>query len=96
MNQSGDQLSVADLHLMAWLARMIKLSGGSFSEDGNTAIAKLESRVGNGFKLPQDYHLSELQRQEGVSAATQSKLAAFWDAVRERASWKKVYGNGLL
>ncbi|KAF7436789.1 hypothetical protein PC9H_003622 [Pleurotus ostreatus] len=91
----GDQLSVADLHLMAWLARMIKLAGGSFSDDGNTAIAKLENRVGNGFKLPQDYHLSELQRQEGASAATQSKLAAFWDAVGERASWKKVYGNGL-
>ncbi|KAJ2967183.1 hypothetical protein NUW54_g13583 [Trametes sanguinea] len=29
------------------------------------------------------------------STERQNKLAAFWDAVKERPSWKKVYANGL-
>lgn len=26
----------------------------------------------------------------------EDKLGAFWDAVRERKSWQKVYGGGLF
>jgi hypothetical protein len=79
----GDQISIADIHLSAWLARLVKLSGGSSSDDGNSAIAKLEAHIGGGFKLPRDSHFQ------------QNSLAAFWDAMKVRRSWKEVYANGL-
>ncbi|GBE77977.1 hypothetical protein SCP_0108590 [Sparassis crispa] len=97
----GDQLSIADLHLAAWLARLAALSGGTVSEDGNTIVRKVEEHVGGGFKLPVDFLVSEARRRAGVvvseteSTEEQSRMAAFWDAVRERGSFKKVYGEGL-
>ncbi|KAF8328091.1 uncharacterized protein EI90DRAFT_2926466 [Cantharellus anzutake] len=38
----GDQISLADLHLMAWLARAVSASGGSNDKEGNDAISKGE------------------------------------------------------
>lgn len=86
----GDQLSVADLHLAGWIARICSLSGATIKDTGDAALAKLEAHVGNGFTLPKDF----------VSPATppsaaQSKLAAFWDAMSVRPSWKAVYADGL-
>lgn len=87
----GDQLSIADIHLTAWLVRLVKLSGGSSSDDGNSAIAKLESHIGGSFALPKDFQVAQALRAD----TEQSKLAAFWDAMRARPSWKKVYADGL-
>jgi hypothetical protein len=61
------------------------LAGGTAEDDGNAAVAKLETHIGNGFVLPKDIQAD----------SQQSKLGAFWDAVKERPSWKKVYGKGL-
>ena len=97
----GDQLSIADLHLAAWLARIAFLSSATSSDDGNTVVAKIEAHVGDGFTLPKEFSVAEARRRAGIPSdgveptERQSKLAAFWDTVKERPSWKKVYGNGL-
>jgi len=90
----GDQFSIADLHLASWLARLVKLAGGKTEDDGNTAVTKLENHIGNKFLLPRDFQAMDAQ-STGSQPAYQSKLGAFWDAVKERPSWKKVYGKGL-
>jgi hypothetical protein len=92
---TGDQLSLADLHLAAWVTRLVNLAGGTPSEDGTSVIAKLEAHIGTGFALPKDSQPLDAQRKEPNRPAYQSKLSAFWDAVRERPSWKKVYAAGL-
>jgi glutathione S-transferase len=97
----GDQLSIADLHLAAWLARIIMLSGGQASDDGNTIVSKLEAHIGDSFSLPKDFSVAEARRRAGLPANNipaserQARLAAFWDAIKERPSWKKVYVDGL-
>ncbi|KAG5352276.1 hypothetical protein C0989_003024 [Termitomyces sp. Mn162] len=84
----GDQLSLADLHLASWLARLVKLSGGLYEDNGDTAIAKLEAQVG---VVTKDFKTEDAQGK----TQNHSKLAAFWDAMRVRPSWKEVYGQGL-
>jgi len=81
----GDQLSIADIHLAAWLVRLVKLSGGSVSDDGNSATAMLESHIGGGYTLPKDFRLLQGDME-------QSKLAVFWDTMKARPSWK-VYAD---
>ncbi|THH34173.1 hypothetical protein EUX98_g116 [Antrodiella citrinella] len=98
---TGDQLSLADLHLAAWLARIVKLAGGTASDDGDTITKKLEVHIGGAFKLPNDFSVAEARRRAGLPAGTaqpndrQARVAAFWDAMKERSSWKKVYADGL-
>jgi len=82
----GDQVCLADLHLASWLVWIVRLAGGSHEIPGDTAINLLESHVGNGFKLPRDY------KANGEAKEAQAKLAAFWDNMQTRGSWKKVYG----
>jgi len=89
----GDQFSIADLHLAGWMARLVSLAGGVASDDGITAIGKLEAHIGNGFTLPKGFQVVEVQHND--RSTNQSKLTVFWDAMRSRASWKKVYGAGL-
>ncbi|CCM06322.1 uncharacterized protein FIBRA_08574 [Fibroporia radiculosa] len=97
----GDQLSIADLHLTPWLARLAQLSGGTIADDGNTIVGKLEARVDGGFSLPKDLSVAEARRRAGLpelepgTNERQSRLAALWDAMKERASFKKVYEDGL-
>ncbi|KZT02674.1 uncharacterized protein LAESUDRAFT_729918 [Laetiporus sulphureus 93-53] len=97
----GDQLSVADLHLAAWLARIVMLSGGTIEEDGNTVVGKLEAHVGPGFTLPKGISITEARRRAGLplpeteTDERQSRLAAFWDAMKERPSFQKIYADGL-
>jgi len=98
----GDQLSLADIHLIVWLARVAKLTGGLPTDDGNAIVSKIESRLGCTFT--QDISVVEARRRAGLDPGTvppadgrrQSRLAALWDSMRERESWKKVYGAGLL
>ncbi|KAF9270193.1 hypothetical protein L218DRAFT_952377 [Marasmius fiardii PR-910] len=92
----GEQLSIADLHLGPWLARVGKLAGATAADDGNAAIEKLEKHVGNGFTLPRGNLPLDLMKTDGGRTASRCKLAAFWDVMRERPSWKKVYADGLV
>ncbi|KAI0726172.1 hypothetical protein C8Q72DRAFT_784202 [Fomitopsis betulina] len=97
----GDQLSLADLHLAAWLARVVSLAGGTIADDGASVVGKLEAHVGGGFTLVKDFSVAEARRRAGLPVADpeskerQNRIAAFWDAVRERPSFKKVYKDGL-
>jgi len=84
----GDQLSVVDLSLASWIRTVVMLAGGSTDDDGSTAIGKLETYFGGDFALPKDFHIVDARRKDGAAV---SKLAGFWDAMSERASWKKVY-----
>ncbi|RDB29504.1 hypothetical protein Hypma_015549 [Hypsizygus marmoreus] len=90
----GDQFSVGDLHLAAWIARLVKLAGGTYEDDGQTAIGKLENHIGSGFALPKDFQAEDGESKE-ARPGYQSKLGAFWDAMRGRPSWNKVYGQGI-
>ncbi|TFK30419.1 hypothetical protein FA15DRAFT_698890 [Coprinopsis marcescibilis] len=87
----GDQISIADLHLAAWFTRVAKLSGANASDDGKTVVEKLERYVGVGLKLPRDFtsEANPGQREK------QAKLQAFWDAIKQRPSWLKLYGEQL-
>ena len=78
----GDQFSIADLHLAGWLARVVKLAGGTKDDNGETIVVKLEAHIGGGFVMPR-------------GNVKQTKIGAFWDEVRERVGWKKVYADGL-
>ncbi|OCH96128.1 hypothetical protein OBBRIDRAFT_787578 [Obba rivulosa] len=97
----GDQLSIADLHLAAWVTRLAVVSGATAADDGDTVVRKVEAHVGGGLSLPRDLSVAEARRRNGVPATEtdvdeqQARLAAFWDAIKERPSWKKVYAEGL-
>lgn len=43
---TGDQFSIADLHLVAWLSRIAKLVGGTAGDSGETVVGKLSERSG--------------------------------------------------
>lgn len=89
------------MHVAAWVAHIAKLSGASASDDGNRVVAAIEAHVAEGFSLPKDFSVAEARRRAGLPATTvdpnerQTRLAAFWDAFKERPSWKKVYADGL-
>ncbi|KAF7985354.1 hypothetical protein HWV62_6575 [Athelia sp. TMB] len=89
----GDQISIADLHLAGWLARIVSLSGGTITEDGDAVTAKVESHIGGGFQFPKEAPATG--GAVGARATPQSKLSAFWDAVKDRPSFQRVYANGL-
>lgn len=72
------------------------LAGAVNTDDGHSVVTKLESHVGNGFKIASSASPSlEGQRNETSETGEKRKLSVFWDAMKERPSWKKVYGNGL-
>lgn len=87
----GDQVSIADIHLSAWLSHLVKLAGGSPSDDGDIAIKRVEKHIGNEFVFPKDFLSSAFSPFTEEKAVARSKLAAFWDAMKSRSSWNKVY-----
>ena len=104
----GDQISIVDLHLGPWLARVAYLAGAEPNESGDTVIAKIEARVGADFALPKSFQTVVVPKDPAAAAADEGaaalqvapgakrvKLAAFWDEMKIRPSWKKVYGEKL-
>ena len=77
----GEQLSLADIHLAAWLARVASICDGNISDSGAAIAEKVEKHMRSGYTLPKN--------------GDQSKIAVFWDAIKERPSFKKVYASGL-
>lgn len=74
------------------------LSGGKITDEGDVAITKVENHIGSEFHFARDFAAPAAggaPRQDGGRPVYQSKLAAFWDAMKERSSFQKVYANGL-
>lgn len=76
---TGDQFSIADLHLGVWLARIARLAGATAEDDGKTMVKRLGEKIG-----------------ETTVEDKRTKAGTFWDGMRDRGSWKKVYGRGLF
>ncbi len=70
----GNQVSLADLHAAAWLARIASVAGAT-ELDGKKVAVALDKEIGK--------------------ATTGPKVAAWLDALFERASFKEVYADGL-
>lgn len=89
------------MHLAAWLTRLAVCCGASASDDGDAIIAQLEAKVGGNFAFPKDYQTTAVADAKVDPAlavtpgAKRVKLAAFWDEMKARPSWKKVYAAGL-
>lgn len=90
----GEQYSIADPHLTAWFARVVMLAGGSSSDNGNVVIEKLEKHIGSSLVLP-NIVSGDAPRTDAERSSARTKLGIYWDTVKERSSWKKVYGHGL-
>jgi hypothetical protein len=101
----GEQISVVDMHLAAWLHELVILSGGNAQESGAVAIARLEGHVGGGFvfakdavpAVPASTAVPRATHSEGIvptpsTTGPKPKLAVVWDALTERPSWQKVFG----
>lgn len=69
------------------------LSGGSIKDDGDAAITKVEAHIGGDFHFPKE--APAVAGAAGARTTAQSKLSAFWDAIKERPSFKRVYVGGL-
>lgn len=75
----GDQLSLADLHVGVWLARLVQLTSGPAATDPKKwpeALATLAKPIGGDFKVG-------------------PKVTAFWNEIIAREAFKKVYAAGL-
>ncbi|KAL7409646.1 hypothetical protein BDY24DRAFT_402531 [Mrakia frigida] len=79
----GDQVSLADLHLIAWLARVVFLSQGGPTSAGLDALER--QIAGHGAGGPTDQ----------ASLKVGPKVKAFWNSWIGRDSFKSVYVNGL-
>jgi len=98
----GEQISIVDVHLAAWLHEVVTLSGGDARNNGIEAISRLEEHVGGGFALAKDAVTAVPTTPRASSNPTTSatatepltttKLAVLWDTLTERLSWQKVFG----
>jgi hypothetical protein len=64
---TGDQISLADIHLAVWLTRIAHLSGALPDEDGNSVIDKIGGLVGTQFV--KDISIVEARRRAGLGSA---------------------------
>lgn len=89
------------MHLGPWLARIASLAGSVASDNGDTIVAKIEARVGDGFAFSKDFLSTIVPDLDAdptlvpMPGAKRVKLAAFWDEMKLRPSWIKVYGESL-
>jgi glutathione S-transferase len=94
----GEQISVVDVHLAAWLHELVILSGGSARDSGAMAIGRIEEHVGGGFAFAKDVVLPlpaaglDGSGPAPTTTVVKAKLAVLWDALASRPSWQKVFG----
>lgn len=50
-------------------------------------MGRVESAIGDGFVLAKDFQVVDVRRKESAAV---SRVAGFWDAMRERVSWNQV------
>ncbi|KAI0296168.1 hypothetical protein BC826DRAFT_908571 [Russula brevipes] len=96
----GEQISIVDVHLAAWLRALVTLSGGSIRDSGTAAIARLEEYVGGRAAFTKDMVTASATRtmdSDGSATApttttSRPRLAVLWDALATRSSWQQVFG----
>ncbi|KIJ45263.1 hypothetical protein M422DRAFT_30116 [Sphaerobolus stellatus SS14] len=89
----GDQLSLVDLHLVAWVTRLFFLAGAPLPPLQKTPqISDIVDAPYPGYN-----NLEEtIRKHTGDNGFTLGpKIRTFWTALKDRDSWVKVYGNGL-
>jgi hypothetical protein len=97
-SRAGEQVSIVDVHLAAWLHELVTLSGGSAQDSGAAAMARLEEHVGGGFAFAKDVVIplpgatTDGSVPAPTTTAAKAKLAVLWDALASRPSWQKVFG----
>ena len=79
--------------LAAWFTRLAVLSGAVAGDDGKTVVDKIESKAGIGAFLPRDYSADIVRHGEKEKVV---KFGVFWDGLKLRGSWQKIYGDGLF
>jgi hypothetical protein len=97
---AGEQISIVDVHLAAWLRALVTLSGGSIRDSGTAAIARLEEHVGGRAAFTKDVVTASASRttdSDGsatapTTTASRPRLAVLWDALATRSSWQQVFG----
>jgi hypothetical protein len=97
---AGEQISIVDVHVAAWLHELVTLSGGNARDKGIEAMSKLEEHVGGGFVLakgvvpavPAGPRPNPITSGTATETPTAAKLVVLWDALSERPSWQKAFG----
>ncbi|PWN39174.1 hypothetical protein IE81DRAFT_326803 [Ceraceosorus guamensis] len=80
----GDQIALADIHLMAYLARIFQVAQGlPLAPKGDEILA-----VDAAFKHP-------AIAAKVTNAAVGPKVTAYWQALKQRPSFKQEYADGL-
>ncbi|PWN48282.1 hypothetical protein IE53DRAFT_370759 [Violaceomyces palustris] len=84
----GDQLSLADLHVIPWLARVLAVSSGlpeNKGQQGGEDIDALDRALKNPI----------LANHANASSGVSSHVRAYWASLKSRPSFQKVYADGL-
>lgn len=77
----GDQISLADLHITAWLARIFSIATNLESDqDEVSALKKV---------------LQKIQGSEEASRGLGPKVIQYWNTIKARPSFQQVYKGGL-
>ncbi|UZJ51378.1 hypothetical protein CBS101457_000698 [Exobasidium rhododendri] len=79
----GDQVSLADLHLIPWLARLMAIA--SQAEGEKDEVVALEKA------LSHDCLATHALAKRGLGV----KIKTYWTNVKTRPSYEAVYGSGL-
>lgn len=78
----GDQMSLADLHLAAYITRLVTIAGGTGDKNGVDAIAAYAHANSEGIA--------------GAQWEMGPKIKMFWETIIERPSWKALYGEEIF
>lgn len=77
----GDQISLADLHITAWLARIFSIATNlEGDQDEVSALKKV---------------LAKIQGSDEASRGLGPKVIQYWNTVKARPSFQEVYKSGL-
>ncbi|KAN0063968.1 hypothetical protein ACQY0O_003574 [Thecaphora frezii] len=81
----GDQISLADLHIVPWLARVLKVATVYPEGQGKEPVEALESVLKASF----------LEGHKEAQGGAGPKVREFWATILQRPSFQAVYGAGL-
>ena len=89
----GDQISLVDLHLGAWLTRLFFLAGAPLPPVQKTPV--LGDVVETQYPGYTDLEDTIRTHTKDRAFVLGPKIREFWNALKDRDSWAKVYANGL-